>query len=52
MTTVRCLLATALGFGDVWQRPGIRCTLRASGLTCRNLDDHGFHLGRGQTRRF
>ena len=41
-----------LRFGDVWKRPGIRCTLRATGLTCRNLDDHGFQLGRGNIRRF
>lgn len=41
-----------LHFGDVWKRPGIRCTMRASGLTCRNLDDHGFHLERDHVRRF
>jgi hypothetical protein len=41
-----------LHFGDVWQRPGIRCTVRRTGLTCRNLDDHGFHLERGHVRRF
>jgi hypothetical protein len=32
--------------------PGIRCTMRRTGLTCRNLDDHGFHLERGHVRRF
>jgi len=41
-----------LRFGDVWKRPGVRCTMRASGLTCRNLDGHGFHLERGHIRRF
>ena len=41
-----------LHFGDVWQRPGVRCKLRANGLTCRNLDDHGFHLQKGHVRRF
>ena len=41
-----------LHFGDVWKRPGVRCKLRATGLTCRNLDDHGFHLERGHIRRF
>lgn len=41
-----------LRFGDTWQRPGIRCRMRTSGLTCRNLDEHGFHLERGHIRRF
>ncbi len=41
-----------LRFGDTWKRPGIRCRLRRTGLTCRNLDDHGFHLARGDIRRF
>ena len=41
-----------LHFGDTWQRPGIRCKLRSNGLTCRNLDDHGFHLERDHVRRF
>ena len=41
-----------LRFGDTWKRPGIRCTLRRTGLTCRNLDEHGFHLERGDVRRF
>jgi hypothetical protein len=41
-----------LHFGDTWKRPGIRCTMRRTGLTCRNLDDHGFHLERGHVRRF
>ena len=33
-----------LHYGDVWQRPGIRCTMRRTGLTCRNADKHGFHI--------
>lgn len=41
-----------LRYGDTWKRPGIRCTMRRSGLTCRNLDNHGFHIARGDTRRF
>jgi hypothetical protein len=41
-----------LHFGDIWQRPGVRCTMRATGLTCRNLDEHGFHLERDHVRRF
>ncbi|MEO8689252.1 MAG: hypothetical protein ABI611_13680 [Solirubrobacteraceae bacterium] len=41
-----------LHFGDIWQRPGVRCKLRSNGLTCRNLDDHGFHLQPHHVRRF
>lgn len=41
-----------LRYGDTWVRPGIRCTMRTSGLTCRNRDNHGFHMQRGNTRRF
>jgi hypothetical protein len=41
-----------LHYGDAWKRPGIRCTMKTSGLTCRNLDDHGFHIQRGHVRRF
>jgi hypothetical protein len=41
-----------LHYGDTWKRPGIRCTMRKTGLTCRNRDDHGFHLQTGHVRRF
>lgn len=41
-----------LRYGDVWKRPGIRCTMKISGLTCRNLDRRGFHIARGDVRRF
>lgn len=41
-----------LRYGDTWVRPGIRCMMHASGLTCRNRDRHGFHIQRGNTRRF
>lgn len=41
-----------LRYGDVWRRPGIRCTMRRNGLTCRNRDRHGFHIERGNVRRF
>lgn len=41
-----------LQYGDVWVRPGIRCTMRRTGLTCRNRDKHGFHIQRGDSRRF
>jgi hypothetical protein len=33
-----------LHYGDTWKRPGISCTMRRTGLTCRNADDHGFHI--------
>jgi hypothetical protein len=41
-----------LHYGDTWKRPGIRCTMQSSGLTCHNLDQHGFHIARGDVRRF
>jgi len=41
-----------LRYGDTWKRPGIRCTMRTSGLTCRNRDAHGFHIQKGNVRRF
>jgi hypothetical protein len=41
-----------LKYGDIWKRPGIRCSMKSSGLTCRNLDKHGFTLARGAIRRF
>ena len=36
-------------FGDVWQRPGVRCKLRSNG--CGRLDGDGFH-SRVHVRRF
>jgi len=41
-----------LHYGDTWKRPGIRCRMRRTGLTCRNRDHHGFHVQRGNVRRF
>ena len=41
-----------LQYGDTWKRPGIRCAMRTTGLTCRNRDGHGFHLQRGNVYRF
>jgi hypothetical protein len=41
-----------LHYGDTWKRPGIRCSIKTSGLTCHNLDDHGFHIAKGDVRRF
>ncbi len=39
-------------YGDVWKRKGIRCKMEQSGLTCRNRSKHGFHLAKGDIRRF
>ena len=41
-----------LHYGDTWQRPGIRCTMHTTGLTCRNRDGHGFRIQKGHVRRF
>jgi len=41
-----------LRYGDTWKRPGIRCSMATSGLTCHNLDKHGFHIARGDVRRY
>jgi hypothetical protein len=41
-----------LRYGDTWNRRGIRCRMRESGLTCRNKDDHGFHMAKGDLRTF
>lgn len=41
-----------LHYGDTWKRAGISCTMRTAGLTCQNLDGHGFHIQKGNTPRF
>jgi hypothetical protein len=41
-----------LKYGNTWKRPGIRCSMKSSGLTCHNLDKHGFTLARGAIKRF
>jgi hypothetical protein len=41
-----------LRYGDTWKRPGIRCAMRTTGITCRNRDRHGFHIQRGKVYRF
>jgi hypothetical protein len=41
-----------LQYGDTWKRPGVRCTMKTTGLTCHNRDRHGFHIQRGHVRRF
>lgn len=41
-----------LRHGDTWVWRGVRCSMRRSGMTCRNADDHGFRLAKGDVRRF
>jgi hypothetical protein len=41
-----------LRYGDMWKRPGVRCAMRRTGLTCRNRDGHGFRIQKGHVRRF
>jgi hypothetical protein len=41
-----------LAYGDTYSRKGVRCHMKESGLTCRNKDGHGFHLAKGDLRRF
>ena len=41
-----------LHYGDTWKRPGIRCSMATDGLTCHNLDGHGFHIQKGHLRLF
>jgi hypothetical protein len=33
-----------LAYGHVWRRDGFLCVSRRTGLTCRNLSDHGWWL--------
>jgi hypothetical protein len=44
--------APSLAYGKTWSYAGITCTSRAAGLTCRNLDRHGFFLSRQSWRVF
>jgi hypothetical protein len=41
-----------LAYGSTWTRAGITCTMRTTGLTCRNRDGHGLHLQKGRSYRF
>ena len=44
--------APILAYGNAWTRGGISCTSRTTGLTCRNVDGHGFFLSRQSWRVF
>lgn len=41
-----------LAYGKTWSRGGFTCTSRVAGLTCRNLDGHGWFLSRDRSRIF
>ena len=41
-----------LHYGDLWKRTGLACSMKTSGLTCRNRDNHGFHIAKGKSYRF
>src|SRR5688572_12160776 len=39
-------------YGTTWRRNGFRCTVRRSGVRCKNKGDHGFFLRRGKQTLF
>jgi hypothetical protein len=45
-------VARMLAYGQSWNGGGLRCTLAATGLTCRNKSNHGFFLSRENWRAF
>ena len=44
--------AKVLKYGWYWQRNGLRCESRRSGLTCTNAKGHGWFLSRARSYRF
>lgn len=44
--------AAVLGYGRTKRIGGFRCTSRTSGLTCKNLDGHGWFLSRERVKLF
>ncbi len=44
--------APILAYGSTWSLAGLSCSSRATGLTCRNRDGHGFFLSRASWRVF
>ena len=44
--------APVLAYGKAWQRNGLMCTSRATGLRCTNKSGHGFFLSRQRSYRF
>ena len=43
---------TVLHYGQRWHRRGLSCTMRKSGITCRNRRGHGFFLSKATQRAF
>ena len=41
-----------IAYGRTWRRGGFTCTVRESGLRCRNGRNHGFELRIGRQRLF
>jgi hypothetical protein len=44
--------APVLAYGRTWTRGSFTCASKASGLTCRNRDGHGWLLSRTRSRIF
>jgi hypothetical protein len=44
--------ARTVSYGDTWRRGGFTCSVRSSGVTCRNGRGHGFSLRIGRQRLF
>ena len=44
--------APILRYGSTWTLAGLSCSSKATGLTCRNRDGHGFFLSRQSWRTF
>jgi len=42
----------ALAYGKTWSHGGFTCRSETTGLTCRNLDGHGWFLSRERSRIF
>src|ERR1700751_5785831 len=41
-----------VGYGEIWQRGGMTCTVEQTGVTCSNADRHGFSLSRAKQELF
>jgi hypothetical protein len=41
-----------IAYGEVWQHGGFTCTAEQAGVTCSNIDRHGFSLSRAKQELF
>ena len=41
-----------IAYGEVWQHGGFTCTAEQTGVTCFNVDRHGFSLSRAKQEMF